>query len=75
VRTDSGGHAFNYSEVAGNATAAAIANAYYPDNRTAGAAVSRLAIQLGIDAAGNLLKEFWPDLDRKLSRKHRNPKP
>jgi hypothetical protein len=67
---DSGGSQFNYSEILGNSTAVAISNAYYPDDRTAGNAVSKLTIQLGVDAAGNLLKEFWPDLERKLSRKH-----
>lgn len=66
---DSGGHQFNFAEVGGNATAVAIANAYYPDNRTAQAAISGLGVQLGIDMAGNLLKEFWPDLSRKFSRK------
>jgi hypothetical protein len=69
TRSDSQHMQFNYSEVAGNATAAAIATAYYPDNRTVGAVASQVGIQLGIDMAGNLLKEFWPDLDRKLSRK------
>ena len=51
------------------ATSVAIANAYYPDNRTTSQAVSKLCIQLGIDAVGNVLKEFWPDLYRKMSRK------
>jgi hypothetical protein len=69
TRTDSGGETFNFSEIGGNATAVAIANAYYPNNRTAAAAISALAIQIGLDTAGNLLKEFWPDLSRKLSRK------
>jgi hypothetical protein len=69
TRSDHNHPQFNYSEVAGNSTAAAIATAYYPDNRTVGAVGSKVAIQLGIDMAGNLLKEFWPDLDRKLSRK------
>lgn len=69
TRTDSGGHQFNFSEVGGNATAVAIANAYYPDNRNAQAALSGLGVQLGIDMASNLLKEFWPDLSRKFSRK------
>jgi hypothetical protein len=74
TRSDSNHPQFNYSEVLGNATAAGIANAYYPDNRTAGATASRFGVQLGIDAAGNLLKEFWPDLDRRFSRKHpQNP--
>jgi hypothetical protein len=70
TRSDSGQMQFNYSEVLGNATAAGIATAYYPDNRTVGSVASKWAIQIGIDMAGNLLKEFWPDLDRKLSGKH-----
>jgi hypothetical protein len=28
-------------------------------------------MQLGVDMAANILKEFWPDLERKLKRKHR----
>jgi hypothetical protein len=69
THTDSGGTQFNYSEIAGNATAVAISNAYYPDNRNASQAVSKLAVQIGVDTVGNILKEFWPDLSRKLSRK------
>ena len=69
TKTDSGRMQFNYSEVVGNATAAGIATAYYPDNRTVGSVASKWAVQIGIDMAGNLLKEFWPDLDRKLSHK------
>jgi hypothetical protein len=61
---DSGGMQFNYSEVIGNSTAVAISNAYYANNRTAGDAVSKLAMQLGVDMAANVLKEFWPDLER-----------
>ena len=67
---DSGRGQFNFSEVGGNATAVAISNAYYPGSRSVGGALSGLAMQLGVDVAGNLLKEFWPDLTRKLSRKH-----
>ena len=67
---DSGGTQFNYSEVIGNATAVAISNAYYADNRTAAEGVSKLGIQLGVDMASNILKEFWPDLERKFRRKH-----
>jgi hypothetical protein len=67
---DSGGTQFNYSEVLGNSTAVAISNAYYADNRTASNAVSSLGVQLGVDMASNVLKEFWPDLERKLKRKH-----
>jgi len=33
IRTNAGGSRFNYSEWVGNATGAAISNAYYRDNR------------------------------------------
>ncbi|MGO9966262.1 MAG: hypothetical protein ACLPY2_03225 [Bryobacteraceae bacterium] len=71
THTDRGGTQFNFSEVLGNSTAVAISNAYYPDHRTAANAVSKLGIQLALDTAGNVMKEFWPDINRKLSRKHR----
>jgi hypothetical protein len=70
TRTDARGAQFNFSEVAGNATAVAIGNAYYPDSRTLSANVSKLMVQIGVDAAANVLKEFAPDLDRLLTRKH-----
>jgi len=65
---DSGRTQFNYSEIVGNATAVAISNAYYPDSRNVGSAVSKFGSQIGIDMASNILKEFWPDLHKKLSR-------
>ena len=64
---------FNFSEICGNATAVAISNAYNPDNRTASDAVSRLGIQLGLDMAGNILKEFAPDFYRKVHKKKPAP--
>ena len=67
---DSGGTQFNYSEVIGNSTATAISISYYADNRTAADGVSKLGMQLGVDMAANILKEFWPDLDRKFRRQH-----
>lgn len=67
---DSGRSQFNYSEVIGNSTAVAIGNLYYRDNRTASDAVSKLGMQLGVDMAANILKEFWPEVERKLGRKH-----
>ncbi len=55
-----GGHMFNFPEIGGNVAASAISQAYYPENRTAGAAVTKLGIQVGVDMASNVLKEFWP---------------
>jgi hypothetical protein len=69
TRSDSGRLQFNFSEILGNSTAVAISNAYYPDNRTATNAISKLGVQLGADMAANILKEFWPDINRKLSKK------
>jgi hypothetical protein len=68
---DSGGTQFNYSEIAGNSVAVAISNGYYADNRTARDAVSKLGMQISVDMAANVLKEFWPDIERKFRRKHR----
>ena len=70
TRTDSGGHMFNFSEIGGNAAASAISQAYYPENRSASDAIIKLGIQVGMDAASNIMKEFWPDLHRKFSRRH-----
>ena len=69
---DSGGTQFNYSEVIGNSTAVAISNTYYVNNGTSSDAVSKLGMQLGVDIAANLLKEFWPDLQRNLCENGRD---
>jgi hypothetical protein len=68
---DSGHTQFNFSEIAGNSTAVAISMAYYPENRNAGDAASKLGVQLGVDMVANILKEFAPDLGHKFSHKHR----
>lgn len=66
THTDSGGTQFNYSEILGNATAVAISNAYYQDNRDVPDNISKLGSQIGVDMASNILKEFWPDIYRKF---------
>jgi hypothetical protein len=55
--------------VVGGATSLAISNAYHPDGRSAAGNMERYSVQLGFDAASNVLKEFWPDLKRKLPRR------
>ena len=67
---DNGRVQFKYSELAGNATSVAISNAYYVDNRDASDATVKWVSQLGVDAASNILKEFWPDILAKITRKH-----
>ncbi len=71
---DSGRGQVNFSEIGGNSTAVAISMAYYPDNRTAPEAVSKLGGQLGVNMTSNILKEFWPDLERSFSRKRKSHK-
>jgi hypothetical protein len=72
TRTDSGGTRFNYSEWLGNATSVAISNSYYPDYRNAADNAKKLVTQCGTDAASQVLKEFWPDIRRKLSHHHKD---
>ncbi len=67
---DSGRTQFNVSELAGNATAVAISNAYYVDNRDVSDAAVKWGTQVAVDAASNILKEFWPDILQKFSHKH-----
>ena len=72
THSDSGRMQFNYSELLGNSTAVAISNAYYQDNRDVSSALTKLASQIGVDMAANVLKEFSSDLNRKFFRKHRD---
>jgi hypothetical protein len=70
THTDAGTLRFNYSEVLGNAAGVAISTSYEPDGRSAGDAALKLGEQIGIDAASQVLKEFWPDLKRKFFHHH-----
>ncbi len=72
TRMDSGGWRFNISELAGNAAATAISNAYYPDGRDARDNVDKLAVQLATDCFSDVAKEFWPDIKRKLFQRDRH---
>jgi hypothetical protein len=70
TRTDSGHDHFNYSESVGNAVAAAISNIYHvPSDRTASRNASTFAFLILYDGLSNELKEFWPDIRRKVFHK------
>jgi hypothetical protein len=70
TRTDSGSMRFNYSESVGNAAAAAISNIYHPaDDRTAARNATTFGLLILYDGLSNELKEFWPDIRRKVFRK------
>jgi hypothetical protein len=70
TRTDSGKNQFNYSEWAGSAVAAALSNTYHPPHdRTALNSANIWLTQLWGDAVSFEVKEFWPDIRRKLHKK------
>jgi hypothetical protein len=67
TRSDAGRAQFNFSEIGGNSIAAGLSNLYYPlSGRTVTGTLSRFASQVLTDALANELKEFWPDVRRKL---------
>ena len=71
IRTDSGHDRFNYSESIGNAAAAAISNIYHvPSDRTAARNATTFAFLILYDGLSNELKEFWPDIRRKVFHKN-----
>jgi hypothetical protein len=69
TRSDSGHRRFNFSEVFGSAIAAGISTyTYHPRaERTLGNTASVWGTQVGYDALTFEVKEFWPDIRRKLS--------
>jgi hypothetical protein len=73
TRGDSGKTQFNFSELLGAGVAAGISNAYHPGPQTVGTAMDTWATQMGWDAVGYEMKEFWPDIRRFLHPgKHNN---
>ena len=71
VTHSNGGRArFNSSEIAGTFAAAALANLYYPpSNRSTGETFEKFTVDLVSDAGFNVLREFWPDMRRKVLHK------
>jgi hypothetical protein len=90
TRSDSGRTQFNYSEIFGSATAAAISTYSYhprstyvstptnphlfiPSDRTLSNTAEVWGTQVGLDTFTIFLKEFWPDIHHKLSKKNKAP--
>ena len=60
---------FNLSGIGGNGLAAAVSNLYYPSNdRSTAQTLTRWGTQVMWDAVSNELKEFWPNIRRKMQR-------
>jgi hypothetical protein len=74
TRGDSGAKQFDFSEFLGDASAAGIADVYHTrQDRTFSNTAGTFSTQIAVDALGNVLKEFWPDVHEKLRRKHPSP--
>jgi hypothetical protein len=69
TRTDSGRKQFNFSEIFGSALATGISTYSYhpPEDRTLRIAATGWGTQLAFRTFTLTMKEFWPDLRRKLS--------
>jgi hypothetical protein len=72
TRTDSGHQQFNFSEVFGSALASGISTySYHPHaDRTLENTLSVWGSQVGYDTITLVVKEFWPDIRRKMKKKH-----
>ena len=69
TRNDAGRDTVNISGLAGPLMAEGLANVYWPDrNRTVGDTLLRYGVGLATRAGGNMLREYWPVVYRKLSR-------
>jgi hypothetical protein len=62
--TNNAHNTFNFSEIVGNGAAAGISGLYYPSRyRTWTKTGQKWILQIGLDGASNLVKEFWPDIN------------
>jgi hypothetical protein len=70
TRSDSGHRQFNASEILGAAIASSISTySYHPrGDRTVGNTASVWGSQVGYDTITLVVKEFWPDIRRKLKK-------
>jgi len=67
TKTDSGGNAFNWSEVGGNALEAGLSNAYYPpEERGASQTAVNFAVQMESAVLNHVFQEFWPDIRKNV---------
>lgn len=66
AKNDNGATCINFAEIGGNGISAAIGNLYYPDNRGFSDTMTRMGTAIATDAISNVLKEFWPDIKKRM---------
>jgi hypothetical protein len=71
AKTDTYHNTPNISEIVGSCASAAIGWWYYPKaERLASQVADRCITQVSFDAAGMVLKEYWPDIKHAMFHKH-----
>ena len=69
ARSDAGQTMFNVSEIGGNLLGAGVSNVYYPSSdRSVANTLTRWGMQVMWDTLSNELKEFWPDIRRRIRK-------
>jgi hypothetical protein len=67
TRSDSDKRVFNFSEVVGSGASAGLSSLYYPSReRSLGNTGKEWGLDVGVDAASFVAKEFWPDINHWL---------
>jgi len=67
TRSDDGKTVTNFAGLLGPLAGEALANTYYPEgSRGVGDAFVRYSADLGWAFAGHLMKQYWPDINKKL---------
>ena len=70
TRTDSGGETISTWRIGSAYGAAFLSNQWYPDRlNTVRLGLIQGSVEMGFDVMGNLGKEFWPDIKRKVFRR------
>jgi hypothetical protein len=73
-KNNAGEWTFNSPEIVGNIMAAEFTQSYHPHQRTQGDVISEAGNFWESDVAGNIIKEFWPDVKRHFQH-HTNGAP
>ncbi len=67
TRSDSGTRVVNYGGLLGPLAGEFLANTYYPEgNRDVSSALIRYAADLGWRFGGNMMRQYWPSINKKL---------
>jgi hypothetical protein len=67
TRSDAGRRVVNFSGLLGPLAGEALANTYFPEgSRGVSSTVIRYSADLGWRFAGNLLRQYWPNINKKL---------